>query len=85
MALTARKSAAGPDNSASGISTDDHVAPDATEVTALLGAGTRRDQHGAAWEGLIDDFEGLPWWERPSVCLEVASKLIDRWLIGGRV
>ncbi|KAK2072345.1 hypothetical protein P8C59_006704 [Phyllachora maydis] len=67
MALTARKSAAGPDNSASGISTDDHVAPDATEVTALLGAGTRRDQHGAAWEGLIDDFEGLPWWERPSV------------------
>lgn len=45
-----------------------------TETTRLLGTGTRSSgpsgEHGVKlddrWMGL-DDFEGFPWWKKPSV------------------
>lgn len=48
----------------------------ATETTGLLSANT--DSPGkqpgtreAVWTGYAD-FEGLPWWKRPSVCLIIS-------------
>lgn len=48
---------------------------DATETTRLLGANDRnsheepaRDASQSRWDG-CDDFEGLPWWRKPSVRL----------------
>lgn len=47
-----------------------------TETTGLLGTGTHSSgpgdgEHDAGiddrWVGL-DDFEGFPWWKKPSVC-----------------
>lgn len=48
-------------------------ADDATETAGLLGADTRGDEHHnerERWEA-SEDFEGLPWWKRPSVCCMV--------------
>lgn len=47
------------------------TADGSTESTGLLGAGTRsrdgdHDGREERWEG-FEDFEGLPWWKRPSV------------------
>lgn len=55
--------------------------PEAAETTRLLGAGTsgNREQVDGAesqtnedsniWDG-HKDFEGLPWWRKPSVCFD---------------
>lgn len=55
---------------------------DPTETTQLLGAGAEENGDGAVvettnnggWDGLAD-FEGLPWWRRPSVSAPVAPAI----------
>ncbi|RDA90452.1 hypothetical protein CP533_3942 [Ophiocordyceps camponoti-saundersi (nom. inval.)] len=44
---------------------------DATDTTRLLGTSVARDDDTGRWAG-FDDFEGLPWWRKPSVL----------WLLG---
>ncbi|TWU76468.1 hypothetical protein ED733_007208 [Metarhizium rileyi] len=54
----------------------DMITVDPTETTRLLGTGVDEIAHGAigegnhdtnrGWDGL-EDFKGLPWWQRPSV------------------
>ena len=56
--------------------------PDTSETTALLGPDAAGDHHGSgprkhSWVGYAD-FEGLPWWKRPSVRLTVVD---DRWTV----
>lgn len=57
-----------------GSSTNAEAEANATETTALLdgapGSGLRDDVSAPrkdSWAG-SEDFEGLPWWRRPSVC-----------------
>ncbi|GAB1318919.1 Tetracycline-efflux transporter [Madurella fahalii] len=62
-------------------------ADDATETTGLLGAGTRSNENpdgGDRWEG-SEDFEGLPWWKRPSVGFLLAPYALFTLAFGGSV
>ena len=50
---------------------------DVSETTRLLGTdalnthdSSSKATNDGRWEG-YDDFEGLPWWQRPSVCSNV--------------
>lgn len=53
---------------------------DPTETTRLLGGGAEENGNRAVvkstskggWDGLAD-FEGLPWWRRPSVSCSTSS------------
>jgi hypothetical protein len=55
-------------------------ANDATETTGLLGVGagthssSSQEDRGGGWTGQAD-FEGLPWWKRPSVCFTAGLKM----------
>jgi hypothetical protein len=47
---------------------DNVAAADAAETTALLDGGPPDGQvRKDSWVG-FEDFEGLPWWRKPSVC-----------------
>jgi hypothetical protein len=45
---------------------------DATEETGLLQSNGHAPSHDSGWAG-DDDFAGLPWWKRPSVCHSAQS------------
>ncbi|KAL2023037.1 hypothetical protein VTK56DRAFT_3947 [Thermocarpiscus australiensis] len=64
-------------------------ADDTTEATGLLGAGARsRGGHerpgNDTWDG-YEDFEGLPWWKRPSVWFLLAPYALFTLAFGGSI
>ncbi|KXX79201.1 Proton-coupled folate transporter [Madurella mycetomatis] len=87
--LTARAGSSQARPFVAGLSGDESgaSADDATETARLLGAGTRSDEHHDGrerWEA-SEDFEGLPWWKRPSVGFLLVPYALFTLAFGGSV
>lgn len=49
------------------------------ETTALLDAGPGQDEDATTQQSLgdLEDFQGLPWWRKPTVCAKMKQNVVS--------